>query len=59
MAEQNCNTNSIHECLDCRKYSSMHSEHYDRTRGEKVSNVNCGIGGYLYFDENGNLIPSK
>ncbi len=51
-----CDAKTSDECFSCRKWNSMHSEHFDRARGERVSTVNCSIGGYLIFNEDGDLI---
>ena len=51
-----CKGKTIEDCWNCSRYHSSHSEHYCQVNKQKVSNINCSIGGYKTFDSNGNEI---
>ena len=51
-----CEGKTFSDCYSCGMYSSSHSLHYDHSKGKKVSEVTCGIGGTKYFNEDGEEI---
>ena len=51
-----CKGKKYGDCLNCNRYFSTHSLHYDRQKQRKVSEISCSIGGNRYFDEDGNEV---
>ena len=55
----NCNGTDIEDCFKCERMYSSHSLHYCIIYRQKITNINCSVGGSRVFDEKGKRIDNN